>query len=109
MLGQPVSFLCPESILKILPDPVVQAFRPQHLYIRHPGQNPPHELLAPGGTHPYLDATITLFPELPCWVPLPLGDADGQFRLEEEADLDRFLAALDPAFTFSQLSSGVCR
>ena len=134
MLGHPVSFLCPESILKFLPDPVVKAFRSQYLNIGHPGQNPPHEFLAPGGFHPHLDATITLFPELLCRVPLPLGVVDAQFRLEEQADLDRGLAAhdperlpavglglevcgvgesvaagLDPAFIFLKLSSGVCR
>lgn len=34
-------------------------------------------------------------PELLRWVPLPLGDVDGQFRFEEQPDLDWLLSSHD--------------
>ena len=67
-------------------NPVVQVFRPQHLYIGHPRQHPPHEFLASRCLHAHFDPTILAHAELLRRVPLALRDIDREFRLEQQPD-----------------------
>lgn len=103
LLGHLVSLLCLESIPEFLCDSVPQALRSQDLHVRHPRQDPPHQFLATRRLHPHFDTAVGSCPELLAGVPLPLGDVDCQFRLEEEPDLDRILATHD-----AERLPGVC-
>ena len=55
----------------------------------------PSGSIAAGRLHPHLDAAGPVHPELLRRVPLPFGNADGQFWLEEERDLQGFLLTGD--------------
>ena len=87
--------LCPESIPQFLRDPIPQTLRGEYLHVRHPRQDPAYQFLAARRLHPHFDPPVESRPELLRGVPLPLGDVDGQFRLEQQPDLDRLLAARD--------------
>jgi hypothetical protein len=67
---------------KFLHDPIMQAFGCQNLYVRHPGQHPPDQLLTAGGLQPHFDSAICAHSKLLRGMPLPFGDVDHQFRLE---------------------------
>jgi hypothetical protein len=56
--GRDATGLCAQSILKLLLDPVSQALRGQNLDVRHPGQNPSHEFLAPRRLQTHLDLIL---------------------------------------------------
>ena len=47
-----------QSGFELLADAVQQAFRGQHLYVRHPRKDPTNYLLAAGGLEAHLDATV---------------------------------------------------
>ncbi|MFH1148781.1 MAG: hypothetical protein V1736_13910 [Pseudomonadota bacterium] len=95
----------PQPIPKLLRDPVPEAFGGQHLHIRHPGQHPADQFLAPGRLQPHLDAAVVARPELLGRVPLPLSDVDGQFRLEDEPDLQGISPPVMPKACRAYLSA----
>lgn len=68
-----VIFLCSESIPQFLRDAVAQVSRGQHLHVWHPGEDPPHKLLAPCGFQPHLDAAVLVRPKFLRQMLLPLG------------------------------------
>ncbi len=81
--------------MPLIGDSIPQALRGEYLHVRHPRQDPAHQFLASRGFQPHFDPPVGSRTEFLRWVPLPLGDVDRQFQLEEESDLDGLLAAGD--------------
>lgn len=94
-----VDFAWSPGIRQTLRHPLLETLpelaRRQHLDVRHPGENPPHQLLAPGSSQPNCQAPVPPLAQLLARVPHPFPDVGGHLFGKEQAHLPGLLRLAD--------------